>query len=70
MELVMIQENLGIKMVGLACHMYMKIHSPDGSLRNLTALGIQQLSETVQDYAYLILTSQTNTRGPIVGHEA
>ena len=36
----------------------------------LTMLGLQKLSETVQDYAYLILTSQTNTRGPIVGHEA
>ena len=36
----------------------------------LTTLGLQKLSETVQDYAYLILTSQTSTRGPIVGHEA
>ena len=36
----------------------------------LTTLGIQKLSETVRDYAYLILTSQTSTRGPIVGHEA
>ena len=33
-------------------------------------LGIQKLSESVRDYAYLILTSQTSTRGPIVGHEA
>ena len=33
-------------------------------------LALQKLSETVQDYAYLILTSQTSTRGPIVGHEA
>ena len=32
--------------------------------------GLQKLSETVRDYAYLILTSQTSTRGPIVGHEA
>ena len=36
----------------------------------LTTLGIQKLSETVRDYTYLILTSQTSTRGPIVGHEA
>ena len=36
----------------------------------LTTLGLQKLSETVRDYAYLILTSQTNTRGPIGGHEA
>ena len=36
----------------------------------LTTLGIQKLSESVRDYTYLILTSQTSTRGPIVGHEA
>ena len=36
----------------------------------LTTLGLQKLSESVRDYAYLILTSQTSTRGPIVGHEA
>ena len=36
----------------------------------LTTLGIQKLSESVRDYEYLILTSQTSTRGPIVGHEA
>ena len=36
----------------------------------LTTLGIQKLSESVRDYAYLILTSQTSTRAPIVGHEA
>ena len=36
----------------------------------LTTLGIQKLSESVRDYAYLILMSQTSTRGPIVGHEA
>ena len=35
----------------------------------LTTLGLQKLSESVRDYAYLILTSQTSTRGPIVGHE-
>ena len=39
-------------------------------LEGLTTLGLQKLSETVRDYAYLILTSQTSTRGPIVGHEA
>ena len=36
----------------------------------LTTLGLQKLSETVRDYAYLILTSQTSMRSPIVGHEA
>ena len=36
----------------------------------LTTLGLQKLSESVRDYAYLILTSRTSTRGPIVGHEA
>ena len=36
----------------------------------ITMLGPQKLSESVQDYAYLILTSQTSTRGPVVGHEA
>ena len=36
----------------------------------LTTLGLQKLSESVRDYAYLILTSQTSTRGPIVGHGA
>ena len=36
----------------------------------LTTLGLQQLSESVRDYAYLILMSQTSTRGPNVGHEA
>ena len=35
----------------------------------LTTLGLQKLSESVRDYTYLILTSQTSTRGPIVGHE-
>ena len=34
----------------------------------LTTLGLQNLSETVRDYVYLILTSQTSTRGPIVDH--
>ena len=37
---------------------------------SLTTLGIQKLSEMVRDYAYLVLTSQTSTRAPIVGHEA
>ena len=36
----------------------------------LTTLGLQKLSKSVRDYAYLILTSQTSTRDPIVGHEA
>ena len=35
----------------------------------LTMLGLQKLSESVRDCAYLILTSQTSTRGQIVGHE-
>ena len=36
----------------------------------LTMLGLQKLSKSVRDYAYLILTSQTNTRAQIIGHEA
>ena len=36
----------------------------------LTTLGLQKLSEIVRDYTYLILMSQTSTRGPIIGHEA
>ena len=36
----------------------------------LTTLGLQKISETVRDYAYLILTSQTSTRGQIIGREA
>ena len=36
----------------------------------LTTLGLQKPSESVRDYAYLILTSQTSMRGQIVGHEA
>ena len=36
----------------------------------LTMLGLQKLSESVRDYAYLILTSQTSTRGPIIGIES
>ena len=36
----------------------------------LATLGLQKLSETVRDCVYLILTSQTSTKDPIVGHEA
>ena len=36
----------------------------------LTTLGLQKISETVRDYTYLILTSQTSTRGQIVGIES
>ena len=36
----------------------------------LTTLGLQNLSESVRDYTYLILTSQTSTRWQIVGYEA
>ena len=36
----------------------------------ITTLGLQKLSETVRDYTYLILMSQTSPRCPIVGHEA
>ena len=36
----------------------------------LTTVGLQKLSETVRDYAYQLLSSQTSTRGPIVGHDA
>ena len=35
-----------------------------------TMLGLQKLSESARDYAYLILTSQTSTRGQIVGIES
>ena len=37
---------------------------------SLTEIGLQKLSETVRDYAYPLLTSQTSTRGQIVGHTA
>ena len=33
-------------------------------------LDSKKLSETVRDYEYLILTSQTSMRGPVVGNEA
>ena len=36
----------------------------------ITTLGLQKISESVRDYAYLVLTSQTSTRAPIVVHEA
>ena len=36
----------------------------------LTTHGTQKLSETVRDYAYLVLTNQNSTRAPVVGHEA
>ena len=38
-----------------------------GKSDGLTMLGLQKLSESVRDYAYLILTSQTSTRGQIIG---
>ena len=38
-------------------------------LDGLTTLGLQKLSESVRDYTYLILTSRTSTRGPIIGYE-
>ena len=36
----------------------------------LTMLGLQKLSESVRDYAYLISMSQTSMRAQIIGHEA
>ena len=36
----------------------------------LTTIGIEKISESVKDYAYLILTSQASTRGPIIGQDA
>ena len=36
----------------------------------LTTIGLQKLSESVRDYAYLILTAQTSARAQIIGHEA
>ena len=51
----------------------MKTHPPDGFIEKsdgITTLCLQKLSETVRDYTYLILTSQTSTRGPVIGHEA
>ena len=39
-------------------------------LKVLATLGLQKLSKMVRHYAYLVLTSQISTRGPIVSHEA
>ena len=36
----------------------------------LTKPGLKKISESARDYAYLILTSQASTRGPIIGHDA
>ena len=36
----------------------------------VTTLGLQKLSESVRDYTYLILMSQTSARGQIVGIES
>ena len=35
-----------------------------------TTLSLQNISESARDYTYLILTSQTSIRGPVVGYEA
>ena len=42
------------------------INKSDG----ITKSGIKKLSESVRDYAYLILTSQTSTRSQIIGSRA
>ena len=34
---------------------------------DITKPGIEKLSESVRDYAYLILTSQTSMRSKIIG---
>ena len=36
----------------------------------VSLLVIQKISESVRHYTYLILISQTSTRGPIIGCEA
>ena len=36
----------------------------------LTKVGLEKLSESVRDYAYLMLTAQTSARVQIIGHEA
>ena len=36
----------------------------------LTKPGLKKISESMRDHAYLILTSQASTRGPITGHDA
>ena len=35
----------------------------------LTKVGLEKLSESVRNYAYLILTGQTSARSQIIGHE-
>ena len=37
--------------------------------KGLTKVGLEKLSESVRDYAYLILTAQTSARAQIIGHE-
>ena len=61
------------KQVNQVCHIINEnsfsrwiIEKSDG----LTTLGLQKLSESVRDYTYLILLSQTSTRGQIISHEA
>ena len=39
-------------------------------LDSITKSGIEKLSESVRDYAYLILTSQTSMRSQIIGFGA
>ena len=39
-------------------------------LDGITKPGIEKLSESVRDYAYLILTSQTSTRSQVIGFGA
>ena len=41
----------------VSINIIIRIEKSDG----LTTLGLQKLSETVRDYTYLILTSQTST---------
>ena len=36
----------------------------------LTKPGLKKISESVRDYAYLILMSQASTRGPVIGNDA
>ena len=36
----------------------------------ITKSGIEKISESVRDYAYLILTNQTSTRSQIIGFGA
>ena len=36
----------------------------------LTKVGLEKLSESVRDYAYLILMVQTSAKAQIIGHEA